>query len=204
VDQILRKIYIDYCDSALEEFCAIFWPCAFFSSKRGRCVNVKERHTKGHQNAKGQIIGSGPYESNFTWETFEQEWLQLLTTHASEIQSKVHSQMAIKSTEELVAVTSVHLANVSIFYRRVGGAQNFVSHSACFCCLREIAEHPLPCGHVLCTPCVKGYGKPHSRVAGSYTVASCPLHSSDTVFPVPWEVYFKPALAGVRVLSLDG
>lgn len=191
---------MEYCDNALDDFCAIFWPCAFFHSKRGRCVNVKERHTKGHQNAKGQIIGSGPYESDFTWETFESEWLRLLTRNASEIQNKLHAQ----TDNELLAITNLHHTNTNTFYRRVGGAQNFISHSACFCCLREMAEHPLPCGHVLCTPCIKGYGRPHNRIDGSYTIASCPLHSSDAVFPVPWEVFFKPDLAGVRILSLDG
>lgn len=130
--------------------------------------------------------------------------MTLLTNHASDIQGKLHAQMGSPSPDELVAVTKVHQANVNTFYRRVGGAQAYLSHSACFCCLREMAEHPLPCGHVLCTPCVKGFGKPHSHLAGSFTLASCPLHSSDTVFPVPWEAYFKPALAGVRVLSLDG
>lgn len=112
--------------------------------------------------------------------------------------------MTSPAADEIVITTKLHQANVNNFYHHVGGAQNFVSHSTCFCCLRELAEHPLPCGHVLCTPCIKGYGKPHSELLGSFVMACCPLHDYDTVFPAPCEIYFKPALAGVRVLSLDG
>lgn len=112
--------------------------------------------------------------------------------------------MVISQSADIVIITKIHLINVNSFYHRVGGAQRFVSHSTCFCCLRELAEHPLPCGHVLCTPCIKGYGKPHSELSGSYTVATCPLHDFDAVFRVPAEILFKPPLAGVRVLALDG
>ncbi|KAF2188984.1 hypothetical protein K469DRAFT_684250 [Zopfia rhizophila CBS 207.26] len=207
-EQILEKAYIDYCDNALEDFCAIFWPCTF-SNKRGRCVNVKDRHKKGHQNAKGQIVGTGAYESDFTWEAFADDWFQLLQAWLSSFQRTVQEQMASNSsTNELLVTSNLHHANMNGFYQRLGGAQRFVSHSACFCCLREMAEHPLPCGHVLCTPCVKGYGKPRHRVCNGtpvlYTVAACPLHEGNAIFSTPWEVYFKPPLAGVRILSLDG
>lgn len=203
-NQILENRYIDYCDNALEDFCAIFWPCTF-SNRRGRCVNVKERHKKGHQNEKGAIIGSGPYESDFTWEAFADDWLRLLQEQLSNFQRTVEEQMGYNSaTTELLVTTNLHHHNVNMFYQRLGGATKFVSHSACFCCLREMAEHPLPCGHVLCTPCVKGYGKARSGATGHYTMAACPLHEHNTIFPSPWKVYFKPPLAGVRILSLDG
>jgi hypothetical protein len=205
-EQILEKAYIDFCDTALDDFCAIFWPCTF-SNKRGRCVNVKDRHKKGHQNEKGQIIGTGDYVSDFTWETFADEWLRLLQMHLSEYQRNVqYGQTAFGPgvDSELNATTVHHHTNVNHFYQRLGGAQKFVSHSACFCCLREMAEHPLPCGHVLCTPCIKGYGTAQDGASGLYTVSSCPLHESDTIFETPWEIYFKPPLAGVRILSMDG
>lgn len=203
-EQILAKAYIDFCDSALEDFCAIFWPCTF-SNKLGRCVNVQDRHKKGHQNEKGKIIGTGEYISDFTWETFADDWERLLQEHLSHFQTNVQQQITYDTTiSELVATTNLHHANVNAFYQRLGGAQRFISHSACFCCLREMAEHPLSCGHVLCTPCIKGYGKAHEGTAGLYTVATCPLHEADTAGQAPWEVHFKPPLAGVRILSLDG
>lgn len=140
-DQILEKGYLDYCDNALDDFCAIFWPCTF-TNKRGRCVNVKERHTKGHQNERGAVIGTGPYESNFTWETFADDWLRLLQEWLSQFQRKVGEQMVYNpNAAELLLASNLHHTNVNAFYQRLGGAQQFVSHSACFCCLREMAEH---------------------------------------------------------------
>jgi len=188
---------------ALEDFCAIFCPCTF-SSKRGRCVNVQERHVKGHQNDRGLIIGTGPYQSDFTWETFADDWLHLLQGHLSDFQNKVQTVMAITLVNELDAITDLHGHNITTFYQRLGGASKFVSHSACFCCLREMAEHPLPCGHVLCSACIKHYGKQRPDMGGLVSMESCPLHELDTIFPTPWKVYFKPPLAGVRILSLDG
>jgi len=108
------------------------------------------------------------------------------------------------AADEIDITTRLHLTNLNNFYHHLGGAQGFISHATCFCCLRELALHPLPCGHVLCTPCIKGYGRPHSGLSGSYTIAYCPLHDRDAVFPTPLVVYFKPPLAGVRILSLDG
>lgn len=201
-DQILEKGYLDYCDNALDDFCAIFWPCTFTNKKGQRCVNVKECHTKGHQNNRGAIIGTGIYESNFTWETFADDWLRYLQDWLSQFQQKVGGQMGYNpDATELVLASNLHHSNVNWFYQRLGGAENFVSHSACFCCLREMAEHPLPCGHILCTPCVKGYGKAQQ---GLYTLSACPLHEHNTLFATPWQVFFKPPLAGVRILSLDG
>ncbi|KAI8938298.1 hypothetical protein NX059_005951 [Plenodomus lindquistii] len=204
-EQLLEKQYLDHCDSALEDFCAIFWPCTFHNKKGERCVNVKERHTKGHQNSRGTIIGTGPYSSKFTFDDFADEWLQYLRRSLLEIEKGLGSEiMSSSQSQDTILITKIHQVNVNNFYHRVGGAQRFVSHSTCFCCLRELAEHPLPCGHVLCTTCIKGYGKPHTELPGSYTVASCPLHDLDAVFRVPAEVLFKPPLAGVRVLALDG
>ncbi|KAF2462522.1 FabD/lysophospholipase-like protein [Lindgomyces ingoldianus] len=203
-EQILEKAYIDYCDTALDDFCAIFWPCTF-TNRRGRCVNVKDRHKKGHQNEKGQIIGTGEYQSNFTWDNFADDWESFLLQNLSSFKNTAQQKIAHNpTTSELVATTSLHHTNINAFYGRLGGAQKFVSHSTCFCCLREMAEHPLPCGHVLCTPCVKGFGQRHEGTSGLYFMAACPLHEGDTLFPTPWEVHFKPPLAGVRVLSLDG
>ncbi|KAF2736521.1 hypothetical protein EJ04DRAFT_462876 [Polyplosphaeria fusca] len=203
-EEILEKAYMDFCDTALEDFCAMFWPCGF-SGKGGRCVNAQIFHQKGHQNEKGKIIGTGPYQSDFTWEVFADDWLRHLQSHLADFQAKVHTQLSRNaSLTELLVTTDLHHANINVFYQRLGGAQKFVSHSVCLCCLRELPEHPLPCGHVLCTPCIKGYGRPSESITSSYSMASCPLHEEDSTFPSPSEVIFKPTLAGVRVLSLDG
>ncbi|KAF2441827.1 hypothetical protein P171DRAFT_418623 [Karstenula rhodostoma CBS 690.94] len=204
-EQILDKHYLPHCDYALEDYCAIFCPCTYRNKRGEQCVNVKERHSKGHQNKRGHIIGTGPYEAYFTFDNFMEDWAHHLRASLTDFQNTLSSKrMMSPSVDEVQIVSKIHHANLNKFYSRLGGAQCFVSHTTCFCCLRELAEHALPCGHVLCTPCIKGYGKPHSDLSGSFTVASCPLHEFDTIFPEAWDVHFKPPLAGVRVLSLDG
>jgi len=200
-EQVLDRGYLHYCDDALDDFCALFLPCTF-KNRRGKCVNVREGHTKGHQNAKGTIIGTGVYESDFTWESFETEWLDLLQDHLSHFQSKIQEQSAYNQNATLLVLAStLHHHNINTFFQRVGGARLFISHSACLCCLREMAEHPLPCGHVLCSPCIKAYGHPNHNV---YSISACPLHETSAIFADTWKVAFKPPLAGVRILSLDG
>jgi hypothetical protein len=168
-------------------------------------VNVKDRHTKGHQNQRGSIIGTGSYEATFTFDGFAEDWFCFLRETVLRFQEKLDTAMLTSpAADELEITTKLHLANVNMFYHNAGGAQMFVSNTSCFCCLRELAQHPLPCGHVLCTPCIKGYGQPHRELSASYEMSSCPLHERHTVFKAPWQVYFKPPLAGVRVLSLDG
>ena len=204
-EHILEKQYLEHCDNALDDFCAIFWPCKYSNDRGERCVNVKERHVKGHQNQRGKVIGSGPHEADFTFDSFCEDWSRYLTSYFTSFQNELSSQMILSpSTNETVVATRIHGLNVNSFYHHIGGAQKFYSQLTCFCCLRELAEHPLPCGHVLCTPCVKGFGKPHNALSNSYMIESCPLHSYNSAFTVPVNIHFKPPLAGVRILSLDG
>ncbi|KAL5397840.1 hypothetical protein PMIN03_006175 [Paraphaeosphaeria minitans] len=204
-EQILEKYYLQHCDYALEDYCAIFCPCTYRNKRGEQCVNVKERHPKGHQNKRGHIIGTGPYEAYFTFDNFMEDWANHLRASLTNFQNILSSRRLMSpSVDEVQIVSKIHHGNLNKFYSHLGGAQRFISHTACFCCLREVAEHALPCGHVICTPCIKGYGKPHSDLPGSYTIGSCPLHEIDTIFPEPWDIHFKPPLAGVRVLSLDG
>jgi hypothetical protein len=147
----------------------------------------------------------GPYMSSFTFEDFGESWFHYLQTHLTNMQTDLNTHlMQPQSTNELGIVTRLHHVNIEIFYAHLGGAQKFVSHQTCLSCLRELAEHPLPCEHVLCTPCIKSYGRPDEKSSFSFVMEACPLHQADTVWPVPWQVSFKPPLASVRVLSLDG
>ncbi|KAF9738488.1 hypothetical protein PMIN01_03771 [Paraphaeosphaeria minitans] len=143
--------------------------------------------------------------ANITFDNFMEDWANHLRASLTNFQNILSSRRLMSpSVDEVQIVSKIHHGNLNKFYSHLGGAQRFISHTACFCCLREVAEHALPCGHVICTPCIKGYGKPHSDLPGSYTIGSCPLHEIDTIFPEPWDIHFKPPLAGVRVLSLDG
>jgi hypothetical protein len=88
------------------------------------------------------------------------------------------------------------------FYKDLAPANHFISNSACFSCLRELPEHPLPCGHVLCTRCITSHGT--TGTSGQVSLEQCPLHSSRQIFPEAWHIRLKPSLAGVRILTLDG
>jgi hypothetical protein len=183
----------------------MFLPCMYSNEKGQHCVNVKERHIKGHQDSRGRLIGSGPYEANFSFDSFYDDWFRYLKTYFTSFQNELSSRMILSpTTGETVVATKIHGDNINNFYYRNGGAQKFFNQSSCLCCLRELAEHPLPCGHVLCTPCVKGFGKPRDGLLNSYIIETCPLHSFDSIFPVAVDVRFKPPLAGLRILSLDG
>jgi hypothetical protein len=193
---------MEYCDYALDDFCGLFWPCEF-QSKRGRCVNVQEGHTKGHQNEKGSILGTGQYMASFTWNSFEEEWLKLLQDKVQNVQDNINAKWLQNRRLTASTITSqVHLQNMQDFYRRLGGAQSFNSHSTCFCCLREMPEHPLPCGHVLCRACVTDYGST-ANSSSLIELDACPLHPGAS-FRSPWKIKVKPDSAGIRILSLDG
>lgn len=111
---------------------------------------------------------------------------------------------ALPAKTELTRAALLHRERLNDFYRVLGdgGATAFVSHSACLSCLRELPECALPCGHVLCLPCMELYGTRTSRTC--IEISRCPLHVSDVIAEPPWTVAVKPARAGVRVLCLDG
>ncbi len=200
-EQLLERAYMEKCYKVLDDFCRLYWPCAF-RDRRGRsCCNMREGHIKGHQDRRGTVIGVGMYESSFSSETFIDEWCDELFRTSEEIERQMQARMLTAPDAEKSIMAELHLHSMDGFYRSVGGAGNFVSHSACFCCLREISQHPLPCGHVLCTPCVKDYG---SSTENAVSLAYCPFHPHDQTFVPPWKVHLKPELAGARILSLDG
>ena len=79
----------------------------------------------------------------------------------------------------------------------------FISHTTCFCCLFEPPEHALSCGHVLCTPCLRAYGR--SRGRNTVEIEGCPMErSSGRSKYGSWKVLLKPDAAGLRILTLDG
>ena len=105
-------------------------------------------------------------------------------------------------TTEDNAASELHRDYMASFYHRFRPASHFVSHLTCFSCLREPPEYPLPCGHVLCRPCVQSFGKPRGR--GLIQLRDCPFHDAETRWQDPYLVTIKPPLAGTRVLALDG
>ena len=196
---------MDYCEDALEDLCDLHWPCEFYND-RGYCVNFRSGHNpKGHQNSKGKILAVGDYVSSFTVDVVADEWSDMLVRKLKRMHRSTQespSSIDTDTTEEEVAST-LHHRTMNEFYNRLGPAEHFVSHSTCFCCLRELPEHALPCGHVFCTACVQSYGSTKER-KGLINMRSCPMHSHATQCEIPFHIKVKPPLAGVRVLSLDG
>lgn len=77
----------------------------------------------------------------------------------------------------------------------------FTSHSTCFSCLLQPSEHPLPCGHVICSPCLRALGT--ARGKSAIHIKQCPLpHVEGGTFD--WHVQVMPLAAGPRILTLDG
>jgi hypothetical protein len=181
----------------------MYWPCKF-RNKYGRCQLVKSGHgVKGHQNAEGKIIAVGDYGSTFYADDYLYEWIEDLRYNLDNIQIKLHDMTFQKpQMSEQEAASKLHRYQMNDIYASLGRAADFISHSTCFSCLRELPEHPLPYGHVLCTPCVETYGQRYDKTL--IEMCSCPLHDHDTKWQPPWQIKTKPRHAGVRILCLNG
>jgi len=150
------------------------------------------------------LISTGVYQSanDFSEKSFETEWHGMLNDNLEHIREQMDRMITGEiAMEEELAAEVLHLKRMNEFYSNLGDLSSYMNHSACFCCLRELPEHPLPCGHVLCSPCVKSYARRKNRV--TYGMESCPLHEANK-WDQEWEIPIKPHLAGVRILTLDG
>ncbi|RDA85160.1 hypothetical protein CP532_1585 [Ophiocordyceps camponoti-leonardi (nom. inval.)] len=74
----------------------------------------------------------------------------------------------------------------------------------CLKCLDPYPEHCLPCGHVICSVCLKAVGD--SMDGGFFELKQCPLLIERRCkdWSEPWIGVIKPDQAGIRILSLDG
>ncbi|KAK5125943.1 hypothetical protein LTR85_011298 [Meristemomyces frigidus] len=207
VDELFSN-YEKFFDYALGEYLELHYPCSYVGADGTRqCTLVKARHqVKGHQDEKG-IIAAGDYEAAFSTSFLPQWKAQLRSaiegihrdfSYELEQASQVEDTQAIP--EERIAL-DLHIEYLNQFFEDVGPATAICSHATCFCCLMDVPEHPLPCGHVLCTACIKAYGKASKSFVA---LPCCPLHRDATKWAKPATVKFKPAGAGIRILSLDG
>ena len=189
-------------ENALVGFCDV-QPCAF-RNKKGRCVNVRERHnSKGHQNADGKIIATGRYETDFTADRYKSVWINSLKKRLRGLQEDLKrvEEASAELEDPLISIRKQHIENIVRFFNDVGGASNFKDHATCLCCLMRSPEHALRCGHVFCGKCIKSYGDVKKT---TIEMRYCPLHPFDTKWHRPWKIRMKPDFAGVRVLALDG
>ena len=76
-------------------------------------MNVKERHVKGHQNRRGNVIGSGPYQSSFTFDNFSDDWYDHVTKYVIKLQERLESQMTMSTkVEEEYFKTTLQIGNI--------------------------------------------------------------------------------------------
>lgn len=211
--------YLEHIDAALENFLSQHWPCEFaLDEVPPQCVNVRNGHgSKGHQLKNGTVFAAGDYISELTFESYAPNFrnhvyasleglLDKLRKRTENIESQESTEwMAGSTTAEHVA-TKIHLESLRQFYTDIvdGGSisERFSSHTACYSCLLEPPEHTLPCGHVLCTPCVKLFGRSSDPTV--IEIRECPLEGKTRHDHWPWKLYTKPKSAGVRILVLDG
>ncbi|KAI1842756.1 hypothetical protein JX266_011077 [Neoarthrinium moseri] len=207
--RLLDDRYAKPCAAAIQTFADLHWPCTYinpaFPGELGRCCNVRSGHNpKGHQNIHGKIIGHGDYESDFDPTEFASAWNQLIRGSLIQLQSSAFRlSQEFPDMPELQVAALLHRERLNEQYSNIlGAATDFVSYSACLCCLRELPECALPCGHVLCLPCVQIYGTKTSKT--TIEISRCPLHVRDIIASPPWVINVKPTHAGTRTLCLDG
>ncbi|KAI9717966.1 MAG: hypothetical protein M1828_007058 [Chrysothrix sp. TS-e1954] len=203
VIEFFNKHYRSRCKAALERYCDEILPCEYHDPKGRVCQNVKSRHSaKGHQDDQGAIFGTGNHQSSFSADVVYDGWMKNMVTSLTSCEEALqekHQLFATGVTDfELEDAFKMHVRRLEQFTR--GHEEHFKSLLTCYGCLMGVPRHPLPCGHALCSACVKSYGVHDANLV---LLKNCPLHPAQ-IFEPAWVVKFKPDFAGVRVLSLDG
>ena len=153
----------------------------------------------------GKVLAVGDYVSRFSFESHQEEFQLNVFICLSQLLQALRTKIEEGSGPEDEAAAEIHKDTVMThFFEHVaqGQTEKFASHSACFSCLFEPPEYALPCGHILCTPCLKAYGR--IRNSTLVEIYECPLEPSKRQWYQNWRVFLKPPSAGVRLLSLDG
>lgn len=162
--------YVEHLDAALENFRDRHWPCEYTNRSGkaiGRCVNVRSGHgSKGHQLRNGRVLAVGEYYSEFSFANYQKKFRYDVFFILNRLLHRLREQQTETWTPEGKAAANIHCDSVmKNFYAHAmrGRPDSYISHTACFCCLFEAPEHGLPCGHVLCTFCLKDFGITRKR-----------------------------------------
>ncbi len=197
---ILRSTFRPPIEKAFDEFCEHWLRCGFEHESQ-TCCNVRNSHKKGHQASSGKIFAKGLYVPEFAPGDFFRDWMNEIHDHLTKLNEEL-DQLGPEE-EERDLVNRLHRRELKRFFPQLGRPTKFISHATCFCCVRKIPEHVLPCGHVLCKSCIQSFGDRDRD--GVYKLRWCPLHPGQTSWAHdPPRFKFKPRGAGVRVLCLDG
>lgn len=147
----------------------------------------------------------GGYVSSFSFEGYCEVFQNAVYIRLKELLKILHSRVEEDDRSEAQAAAEIHKDKVMAHFfdhAARGRTNSFISHSTCFSCLFEPPEHALPCGHVLCTLCLRAYGKSHEETM--VDIVGCPMDKLITRRHQSWRVLLKPAAAGIRILTLDG
>jgi hypothetical protein len=166
-------------------------------------VNVRSGHTKGHQSASGRVLAGGAYESSFTFDGFQKHFHNEVYLFLDQLLRDLPRNNSSDGKPEVKAATNQHKPKIlrPFFSHVLEGNETyeFSSHTVCLCCLLDVPEHSLPCGHVLCTRCLRAYG----TVTKEHNVEflKCPIDGKVLDCAL---FRLKPDDCGVRILTLDG
>jgi hypothetical protein len=227
--ELIFPEYLDHLDFALEDFCHRHWPCEYvecgaeyplflqhfdgimgdrnlrYIVKQSQCVNVRSGHgAKGHQSKSGKVFAVGDYVSGFSFEGYQVEFHAAVYSQLHRLMELLQERTRNGESQESAAKAIHRELTLAEFYGNSLNAKRRLhqSHSICLCCLFERPEHFLPCGHILCTSCVKTYGQMRGKTL--VEIHDCPLDFNTSMRRRPGIIYLKPESAGSRVLSLDG
>ncbi|KAA8902468.1 hypothetical protein FN846DRAFT_955469 [Sphaerosporella brunnea] len=199
------KILEEYemlCVTAVQTFYEGHWPCRFTDNNR-RCVNVANKHPKGHQLSSGKIITVGEYQhepkelkttgQDFFAEvasSYKQLWAKLIALNDAD--NKGVRPAAVENQRDILS-RDVYQA---IFNGQSGA---LASHTTCFSCFFHTPVHVLRCGHVICDTCMDDFSE---MIGLKRTLRNCPLCGGQRNLT---GIYNKePRQASPRILSLDG
>jgi hypothetical protein len=176
--------------------------CDNIQSITYRCINVRIGHgSKGHQNKDGRIFARGDYFARFSFQKNHEEFQAGVYFRLEHLLGQLADCIRQGESQEAAAAKIHRESLVKFFHKpsKESAAIILQNRSVCWCCLFEGPEHTLSCGHVLCTPCLKAYGRPEGR--NIIRIHECPFESYGR-YP-PRSIYIKPETAGIRMLVLD-
>ncbi|KAF7502349.1 hypothetical protein GJ744_006003 [Endocarpon pusillum] len=202
-EDLFDQHYALSCFSAIDNYNNKYLRCSFKSKKGKQCINSRLYHEKGHQSESGRIVASGPFMSPVFVEDFHTEWLDMIRNHLVDIEASVReipteANMTANNREKVAY--ELHRQSLMNFFGN--DPERIEGYYSCYGCLMEVPQHPLPCGHMLCTSCVQMLG--HVTDKNTVTVDFCPFESRVSSNLTPCSIRFKPDFAGIRILSLDG
>lgn len=166
-------------------------------------------------------------EGMFISGSFDSEkFLELIDHHVSDL-LKAINKTAMDREERLRSATELHRRAVwsipdSSFWTKsfeprwinkfnekfshISGASLTSRASVCYACLFGRPEYMLPCGHIICVGCLQEFDQSSSewKYPGVARHEECVLCAAKETKGWPYIKKYRPELAGIRVLSLDG